>query len=154
MDRDVRRAVLLFAFVLAAILLVAGVAFARVIDCGVGAEECDGTNRADTMHGTAADDKMLGNGGNDVMYGEDGGDAVKGKHDNDTIFGGPGNDIVKGGIGRDRVKGGDDIVRGGTHSVTDDGSVDFLRCGPGRDDVYYTPGVDVTRDCEVKHPSR
>ena len=57
---------MLFAFVLAGMLLVTGVAFAKVISCSVGAKECDGTNRADTIHGTASADKMLGNGGNDV----------------------------------------------------------------------------------------
>jgi Ca2+-binding RTX toxin-like protein len=150
-----RRTVLLFAFVLAGMLLVTGVAFARVISCSVGAAECDGTRRADTMHGTSSHDKMLGNGGDDVMYGEDGDDAVKGKVDDDEIFGGPGDDLVKGGNGRDRVRGGegDDIVRGGSHSVTNDGSVDVLRCGPGTDEVYYTPRVDVVRGCEVRHPS-
>src|SRR5215208_3030924 len=100
-----RRTAVLFAFVPAGMLLVTGVAFAKVISCSIGAAECDGTNRADTMHGTTSADKMLGN------------DAVKGTVDDDTIFGGP----------------GEDIVRGGTHSVTNDGSVDVLRCGPGRD---------------------
>jgi Ca2+-binding RTX toxin-like protein len=151
-----RRTVLLFAFVLSGILLVTGVAFARVISCSVGAAECEGTRRADTMHGTSLHDKMLGKGGDDVMYGGDGNDGVKGKVDDDKIFGGPADDLVKGGNGRDRIKGGegDDIVRGGSHSVTNDGSVDVLRCGPGKDDVYYTPGVDVVSGCEVKHPSR
>ncbi len=68
------------------------------------------------------------------MLGKGGNDAVKGKVDDDKIFGGPGDDLVKGGTGRDRAKGGDDIVRGGTHSVTDDGAV--------------------ITGCEVKHPSR
>jgi len=45
-----RRTAALFAFVLAGMLLATGVAFAKVVSCSVGAAECDGTDRADTMH--------------------------------------------------------------------------------------------------------
>ena len=45
-----RRAILMGAFVVPAILLIAGVAYARTIDCDGG--DCKGTNNADTMNGS------------------------------------------------------------------------------------------------------
>ena len=90
-----RRAILISAFVVPAILLIAGVAYAKTIDCNGG--DCTGTNRADTMNGSPQDDKMLALEGGDTLYGVGGMDALKGKGGGDRIFGGEGNDVVKGG---------------------------------------------------------
>jgi Ca2+-binding RTX toxin-like protein len=130
-----RRAILIFAFLVPAVLLIAGVAYAKTIDCNGG--DCTGANRADTMNGSPNDDKMLALEGGDTLYGVDGMDALKGKGGGDRIFGGEGNDIV----------------RGGTHSAANDHARDVLICGPGRDKVFFVRGQDVLRGCEVKRPS-
>ena len=149
-----KKLVPLSVFVLVGVLLVAGVAYARTVNCDGG--DCTGTNAADTMYRSASDDKMLSQDGSDRLYGEGGMDMLKGKGGGDSIFGGEGNDKVNGGHGRDRVEGGkgDDLVRGGTHGVANDHARDLLLCGPGRDRVYFVPVQDVLRDCEIKRPSR
>lgn len=48
-----------------AILLIAGVAYARTIDCNGG--DCTGTNRVDTMNGSSSDDRMLALDGGDTL---------------------------------------------------------------------------------------
>ena len=151
-----KRSVLLIGSVAIMVLTIAGIAFAAQISCMTGASECVGTEKSDDMQGTAGDDLMFGEGGADVMRGAGGSDAVKGKSGGDQIYGGAGNDKVKGGEGPDRVRGGvgDDVVRGGLHDRTNDGSPDILLCGPGKDEVYYTKGVDTIRNCEILHPSR
>ena len=140
-----RRAMLMSAFVVPVMLQIAGVAYARTIDCNGG--DCRGTNNADTMNG--------GLGGADTLYGLGGMDALKGQGGADGIFGGEGNDKVKGGHGKDRVDGGEgnDLVRGGTHSVANDHARDLLICGPGRDKVFFVRGQDVLKGCEIKRPS-
>ena len=148
-----RRAILMSVFLMVTVLLVAGVAYARSIDCDGG--DCKGTNGPDTMQGSPKDDKMLALEGGDKLYGEGGMDMLKGKGGGDDIFGGEGNDRVKGGHGKDRVDGGDgnDLVRGGTHGVANDHARDVLICGPGRDKVFFVRGQDVVKDCEIKRPS-
>jgi Ca2+-binding RTX toxin-like protein len=147
-----RRAVLLFVFVGAALLLAAGVASALEKKCTGG--ECMGTNMADTLYGTPLNDTIFGLGGNDRIYGGGAMDALKGGPGADRAFGSEGNDRVKGGPGEDTLYGGpgDDLMRGGLHAKTNDGVSDIIDCGDGRDEVYYTPDVDVVKNCEVKHP--
>jgi Ca2+-binding RTX toxin-like protein len=128
---------LMSALVVPAVLLIAGVSYARTIDCDGG--DCKGTNNADTMNGIPQDDRMLVLEGADTLYGLGGMDALKGK----------------GGYGKDRVDAGEgnDLVRGGTHGVADDHARDLLICGPGRDKLFFVRGQDVLKGCEVKHPS-
>ncbi len=148
-----KRAMLISAFVIPAVLLIAGVAYARTLDCSGG--DCKGTNSADTMNGSPQDDRMLALEGADTLYGVGGMDALKGKGGGDRIFGGEGDDKVKGGHGKDRVDGGEgnDLVRGGTHAVANDHARDVLICGPGRDKVFFVRGQDVLKGCEIKRPS-
>ena len=80
-----RRTILLPLLVAAAVLLVAGVAYARTIDCNGG--ECEGTNKADTMNGSPQDDKMLALDGGDILYGLGGMDMLKGKGGGDRAVG-------------------------------------------------------------------
>jgi Ca2+-binding RTX toxin-like protein len=140
----VRRTILIPVFVAAAVLLVAGAAYARTIDCTDG--ECEGTNKADTMNGSPRDDKMLVLDGGDTLYGLGGTDMLKGKG---------GNDKVKGDHGKDRVDGGagNGLVRGETHGVANDHAHDLLICGPGRDRVYFVRGQDTIKGCEIKRTS-
>ncbi len=109
-----RRAMLMSALVVPAMLLIAGVAYARTIDC----------------NGGPGDDRMLGLDGADTLYGVGGMDALKGQGGADGIFGGEGHDLVRGGThsvandhardllicgpGRDKVffVRGQDVLRG------------------------------------------
>ncbi len=102
-EKIMRRAMLMSAFVIPVALLIAGVAYARTIDCDGG--DCKGTNNADTMNGSPQDDRMLALEGADTLYGLGGMDALKGKGGGDRIFGGEGNDKVKGGHGKDVLEG-------------------------------------------------
>lgn len=136
-----------------ALVLVASAAYAVTKRCAGG--ECHGTNAADTLYGSPTNDTLFGENGDDRLYGGSGSDSLKGGFDNDAGYGGPGMDRVKGGPGVDRLYGGDgdDIMRGGLHNKTNDGVADYLDCGSGRDEVYFTPRVDTIRNCEMQHRS-
>ena len=133
-------------------LLAAGTALALTVRCSGG--ECRGTETADRIFGTASRDIVYAEGGNDEVFGRGSDDILKGDQGNDKVYGQRGNDRVKGGLGKDAVFGGlgDDIVRGGTHDRADDGVRDILDCGDGNDTVFFTPGVDVIKDCEILNP--
>ena len=124
-----RRSLLLFAFLGGVTLLAAGIAFAEITDVRCNGGECRGTGEDERLFGSASED---------------------------LIYAGGGDDRVQGGPGRDRVFGdsGDDLVRGGTHTQADDGVPDILDCGDGTDTVYFTPGVDVVSNCEIRNPSQ
>jgi Ca2+-binding RTX toxin-like protein len=136
----------------AVMLLVAGTALAQTVNCSGG--ECRGTDTADRIFGSISRDIVYAKGGNDRVFGRGGDDVLKGDQGNDEVRGQSGPDRVKGGLGSDSVFGGrgDDVVRGGTHHEADDGARDVLDCGEGEDTVYYTPGVDELRDCEILNP--
>jgi Ca2+-binding RTX toxin-like protein len=146
-----RGAVLMCAFVLPAVLLIAGAAYARTIDCNGG--DCKGTDNAHTVNGRPKDDRMLALEGAYTAYGVSGMDRAQGQGRRGQDFGGEGNDKVKGGHIKDRVDGGEgnDLVRGGTHGVANDHAL--LICGPGRDKVFFVRGPDVLKGCEIERPS-
>ena len=77
---------LMSALVVPAVLLIAGVAYARSINCD--GDDCKGTNNANTMDGSPQDDRMLALEGADTLYGLGGMDALEGKGGGDRIFGG------------------------------------------------------------------
>ena len=80
------------AFVMPAVLLIAGVAYARSIDCiDCNGGDCKGTNNADTMNGSPHDDRMLALEGADTLCSPGGMDALKGKGGGERVFGGGGN---------------------------------------------------------------
>ena len=151
-----RRSLLLFAFLGGVTLLAAGIAFAEITDVRCNGGECRGTGEDERLFGSASEDLIYAGGGDDRVYGRRANDALKGEQGNDKIDGQEGDDRVKGGPGRDRVFGdsGDDLVRGGTHTQADDGVPDILDCGDGTDTVYFTPGVDVVSNCEIRNPSQ
>jgi hypothetical protein len=68
------RAVLMCALLVPAVLLIAGVAYVRAIDCDGGV--CKGTKTADTMNGSPQDDRMLALEGADTLYGLGGTDPL------------------------------------------------------------------------------
>ena len=133
-----------------------------------------GTAGNDVLTGTAADDVVCGLGGDDRITGRGGDDVLRGGGGADLVRGGPGDDRVAGGGGRDRLlgQGGDDVLRGdggnddvvggrgddrlvgsrGADRIVADGdpvgSVDDVRCGPGKDKVSADPVDRVRPDCE------
>ena len=149
-----KRATLLALLASATLLLAAGAVLAATrCDGGL----CGGTSKDDTIYGSAGYDKINGARGDDVLLGNGGNDIVKGGPNVDRVRGDNGDDVVKGGSGRDTINGnaGNDQVLAGAYRPgvlsTNDRARDIIDCGPGNDDVYYVPGQDVIRNCEVKH---
>ncbi len=145
-----RRVVLLSVTAALVLALAAGVTFAATRYCDGG--ECVGTNMADRIVGSDGQDTVHAGSGNDVVIGRGDDDRLFGGKGRDEVRGQRGNDTVKGSTGADTVSGGpgDDLVRGGTHEQADDGARDILDCGAGTaDTVHYTPGTDVTSNCEI-----
>jgi len=154
-------------------------AYENVIQCPdstPGDGYCDGTNRDDLMKGTPKDDHMRAWRGVDVMYGYGGTDELSGSYGPDVVYGGPGGDDLYSeceareyGCGKDEKHGGpgDDFFSGslsseryfggrGDDQIADYGSPDnpdYIRCGPGLDNVIYNKGIDkVASDCEELQP--
>jgi Ca2+-binding RTX toxin-like protein len=150
----VRRAVLLSLLTCVTALLACGVALAATVDCKPGGL-CKGTPGNDKLYGTSREDTIVAQYGRDIVYGFSGGDLLKGGPDGDRMYGAAGGDTVKGGFGGDTLYGGPgaDTVLAGTYDngapSTDDGVRDVIDCGDGTDEVYYTPGQDTIRNCEV-----
>ena len=103
------------------------------------AKGCDGL--AATIVGTNGDDTLMGTPGNDVIVGLGGDDTISGGLGDDVICGGSGDDALSGQGDDDRLFGqsGDDHLDGGEggccNPVTNTGD-DFLRGGPGRDELH------------------
>ena len=154
------------AFLLAAVVLVAGAAVALGGGSGSGVAavpECRG-ERA-TMVGTARDDRMVGTArkdvivagpGDDVVRGRGGRDLICDKGGDDDVGGGAGDDEIGGGRGDDRIAGnrGDDWMvgrRGGDHLAGGRGD-DRMGGGPGDDTCFGGGGNDLLSGCEHGGP--
>lgn len=100
---------LLIVVAMALTLAASGVAQASGVTCpDLGATDCVGTNRNDSLLGSAGPDNMSARGGDDVLRGRDGDDnAMRGEGGRDRLYGGPGADQLGGGTGRDVLEGGD-----------------------------------------------
>jgi Ca2+-binding RTX toxin-like protein len=159
----VRRTILLLGSMLAALVVVSGVAWAATtIHCPndplhIGGGTCWGTK------------------GDDVLMGTDGRDEINAAFGDDLVRAGPGPDFITNGesdysFGEDKNHGGRgaDYIVGQLDSEKhfggrgDDSIVDYksgknpdvIRCGAGRDEVTYNKGLDrVADDCEVLHPA-
>lgn len=118
---------------------------------------------ADVLSGSAGNDLILGGAGNDTLTGDSGDDTIRGQSGRDRLYGdwingAQGDDVLSGGTGKDFVQGfgGSDRLRGGfgsdlligATSVTRDGDVDQIDCGPSRDRRAYVGPEDVVRRCE------
>jgi Ca2+-binding RTX toxin-like protein len=150
-----RRASLLLATMVLAVVIGGGVALAATIQCTGGT--CNGTPRNDSMFGTPRHDAIFAHQGSDHVVGYAGNDNLNGQDGPDRVFGGPGNDWAKGGNQNDEVKGGpgqDTLTGGAGHDVIRavDGQRDLIICGPGsRDHVFYDRNLDEFRNCEFEH---
>jgi RTX calcium-binding nonapeptide repeat (4 copies)/WD40-like Beta Propeller Repeat len=81
-----------------------------------------GTARTDRLTGSPRPDTIHGGGGNDRIDGAAGDDKLYGDAGSDTIIGGAGRDAIFGGTGNDTIR-------------ADDGELDNIDCGPGKDTV-------------------
>ena len=124
-ERTGRRATLLLAAIMGALLLSSGAALAATITCQAGAD-CIGTKNADTLEGTASYDNMYGRGGGDTLKGFGAFDELYGQSGSDKLFGGPGDDDLIGGSGQDTLSGG--------------GGLDLYYFGPGWGKDYINEG--------------
>lgn len=132
--------------------------------CGRGSGCRAGTDGADRIVGLATRDVVYAGAGDDRIFSRGGHDRIEGAYGRDRVDAGPGNDVVLthgnddvivGGPGTDGLTPGDgeDRIDGGRGrdwiTVSGDGRVDRVQCGPGRD-VVYADAVDrVARDCET-----
>ena len=87
---------------------------------------------------------LLGGPGSDVLRTGPAAEDVQGGDGNDDIATGEGADDVDGGLGYDVLRSGegDDLIE------ADDGLVDRIECGPGRDRVAADTLDDAAIDCE------
>ncbi len=119
-----------------------------------GADRIVGRSTRDVVYAGAGDDRVLTRGGNDRVEGSYGRDYVDAGAGNDVVFAHGNDDVILGGPGRDSLiaGNGEDRVDGGRGkdwiTVSGDGRVDRVRCGPGRDVVEADRVDRVARDCE------
>ena len=160
----------------AAVLGVAGIAWAATINGTAVANTLDGTAAADTINGLGGNDTVYGLEGNDridggegsdVLYGAEesqyypGADYILGQSGDDKIFGGPEADRMHGGYGRDSIWEGPpddeapDTITGGPDSdlIYAASGVeevkDTIQCNDGQDQVWADAADSVAADCEV-----
>jgi Ca2+-binding RTX toxin-like protein len=141
-----------------------------------GGDTLYGRGGGETMYGSEGPDKLYGGPGRDKLVGEKGVDKLFGgpgpdylRPDNDPFGGYPADDYVHGGIGDDlisadwaiggvdRIYGedGNDHIEVSQRSIPEDVPVSkaIVDCGPGaQDEVVFDEGVDVIKNCEIKHP--
>jgi hypothetical protein len=127
---------------------------------GTDIEHVVGGSGADRMIGNGSSNSLDGGRGRDVVRGGSGDDEVIGdqyiihpaRGQGDVIFGGPGDDRLAGGRGDDRMDGGtghDSFVTGENHDRVDadDGTLDAILCGTGRDRIRHDGADWVASNC-------
>jgi hypothetical protein len=146
-----RKTVLLFAALAAALLLGSGVAFAATFTCTT--NPCNGTAQDDQITGTLNPETINGRGGDDEISALDANDALNGQAGDDTMNGEFGNDKFAGGLNNDTMDGGDDNDRYmfsdnfGLDRIKADSSgldtVDFSRIRTPLNTDQYSNGITV-----------
>jgi Ca2+-binding RTX toxin-like protein len=145
---------LLVAFSFVLLLTLVSPAGAKRIIGNRGSNTLVATGVRDGVWGRAGHDLVSGGASADAIHGEAGNDVLLGDNGNDTIWGGGGNDTILGGSGRDTIRGewGSDVVDSGPGNDvvlmdTNDGHIDSIDCGTGRDRVVLNRG-DRAINCE------
>jgi Ca2+-binding RTX toxin-like protein len=146
-------------------------------DTMVGSDLVDymlGEGGNDTIHGYGGGDTLEGDNGSDHIYGDAGNDYGlwggtynEGTHTNndksdDYVYGGSGADRIYGGFGQsgvDRIYGGggNDTIDAAQRQEPDPKpyqvTKEIIDCGAGASDtVGFDKGLDVVKNCEIKHP--
>lgn len=132
-----RRMPLMFAAMLAALVLGSGVAVAAAITGANGPDTLMGANKADEIHGIGGADDTSGKRGADELYAGGG---------EDEVIGGPGADEIHGSstTGILLVEEGDDFI-----NSADNGRQDVVNCGTGDDDRAIADDEDTVQGCEA-----
>jgi Ca2+-binding RTX toxin-like protein len=136
------------------------------VDLGPGNDEVTAEKGADELFGGRGSDRFSGSFGPDVMHGGPGDEreVLTGRRGGPIpgfftfMFGDTGNDKIYGEGGRDFMEGeeGADLMSGGRGADfldaidDDDGGVDRLRCGKGRDRYTAGPEDSVSASCEIE----
>ena len=156
MAKTIRRimAAGIVAAVAVTLVLSSGPAMARSVDCARGDRDCFGTKQADTIqaegrntvNGRAGDDTITSLGGASEIFGRAGNDTITDEGGRSDLKGGPGNDQIRALKGRNVVDGGSgiDVIN------AENGELDEIDCGPGRDLVSYDLDLDVLDNCEIR----
>ena len=136
-----RKLTLLFAAMVAALVLGSGVALAALVE---------GDNADNNLTGTPMADTIRAFGGEDVVYALEGPDRIYGGYGADHLYGNRGADRVFGGRGEDRLYGGygDDHIVGRDLNSSGIGQRDVLDCGPGYDTFEADFDDRVLANCE------
>ena len=158
-----RRPMLVFVIVVAAMLVTSGAALGlgtRDPETYCTTNPCLGTNGEDALGGTAesetidvlaGDDFVNAWRGKDMVYGREGNDELDGHYGNDTIYGGPGADLLYGANHSDTVyggKGADRIHAAGYDSEPIGANpVDHSYGQSGNDTIRSFDGFKDTVDC-------
>jgi Ca2+-binding RTX toxin-like protein len=121
------------------------------IQAGDGADVLVGGPGADDLDGADGRDVLKGRGGDDTLEGDS--LIINLEHTADRLYGGPGDDTMKGGSGPDLFLAGpgeDSVMAGpGDDRVrADDGQMDFVGCGDGKDSVDKDDRDLLNPDCE------
>jgi Ca2+-binding RTX toxin-like protein len=136
--RGLGRVFTLFACLLV-LVLATGAAAKRIVGTG-GTNIINGTIARDDIFARGGNDVVWARGGNDFVYGQRGADILQGDAGNDRLYGAALEDTLDGGPGGDRLFAGwgPDVVDAGAGNDViaaheNDGQVDSVDCGPGRD---------------------
>ena len=118
---------------------------------GSGADVLLGNALANDFNGGPGRDLLRGGAGDDHLIGDE--YVVRPEREEDVIRGGTGDDRIEAGAGADRVSGGpghDSIVaaEGADRLRTEDGTLDAILCGPGRDRILHDGADFLADDCE------
>ena len=128
------------AAMLAALMALAGVAWADNVFCSSAAgERCEGTELSDFITGTPQSDQIFALGGFDEVVALSGRDELHGNNGGDGLFGGNNSDTYFGGNGSDFLSEDD-----GPDEVTTSGP-DEMNGGPGEDYMEGNNGADILR---------
>jgi Ca2+-binding RTX toxin-like protein len=137
------------------VLFCAQTAFAKTIVGNRRPNVIVGTAKGDRIEGRQGHDAIVGLAGADWIHGDGGSDVVQGTAGRDWLWGDGGDDVIEGGSSRDRIWGGwgSDSIEGGSggdliNSGEDDGLIDSIDCGPGRDRAVVGRG-DRVFNCEI-----
>jgi RTX calcium-binding nonapeptide repeat (4 copies) len=127
----------------------------ELVLAGTGDDRMIGNGRVNEFDGGAGHDVLRGGSGDDYLVGDQ--YALRSPNgQGDVLVGGPGADRLDGGRGDDRLNGGagpDSLISGSENDLidADDGALDAILCGPGRDRIRHDGADFMDRDCGRRH---
>lgn len=134
-----------------AVVLVAAAVLALVATGGMAlADNMQGNGDANRLSGTAGKDVISGGGGGDDIFGKGGQDRLMGDSGNDRVYGGNQGDRLQAGMGQDDLYGqtGSDFL-----NAIDGQTNDLVDCGEGEFDVAAIDGFLFSEDADEVAPN-